>query len=201
VTAQNNNRTIAVNLISQDELSQSAVGKVMLWALSIGRYIVVFTELIVIMSFLSRFKLDRELTDLNEAINRQKAIILSYGNLESDFRYTQSQLELVRSTQTKVSPTSVLAMLSQTTPPDVKVNQLQLTDKGIQFSAIALSPQGFISFISNLLAQELIDHLTISGVSSKDQGLTIEFEVSANVKSVNTPITPLISPTPTITIP
>ena len=183
MTAQNQKRIISVNLISQDEFSQNAIGKVMLWALSIGRYIVVFTELIVIMSFLSRFKLDRELTDLNEAINRQKAIILSYGNLESDFRYAQSQLALVRENQSGISPTDVLTLLSQTTPTDVKVNQLQLSDSGMQLSATALSPQGFIRFITNLLAQESVSHLSIGGVSSKDQGLTIEFEVTADIQS------------------
>ena len=73
-SAQDN---ISVNLLTQDDFSSSPIGKVFLWALSVGRYIVVITELIVILSFLSRFKLDRDLTDVNEAIEKQKAIILS----------------------------------------------------------------------------------------------------------------------------
>jgi Tfp pilus assembly protein PilN len=182
VTAPTSNRPIAINLLSQDEFSQSAVGRVMLWALSIGRYVVVFTELIVIMSFLSRFKLDRDLTNLNEDINRQKAIILSYGNLENDFRFAQAQLELVRSTQNQLPPTDILALLSKTTPTDVRIDQLQMTDKGMQLSATALSTQGFVRFIANLLGSEAVSHLTLNGVNSKDQGLTITFEISADLQ-------------------
>jgi Tfp pilus assembly protein PilN len=181
VTAQTNRKPIAINLLTQDEFSQSAIGKVMLWALSIGRYVVVFTELIVIMSFLSRFKLDRDLTDLNEAINRQKAIILSYGNLENDIRFTQKQLEIIRANQLHLPPSQVLVLLSQTLPNDVKIDQLSVNDNQIRLSAIALSPQGFVRFISNLMGSESVKHLTVNMVNSKDQGLTIAFEVSAEL--------------------
>jgi hypothetical protein len=181
VAAQQNQKPVAINLLSQDEFSQSAVGRVMLWALSIGRYVVVFTELIVIMSFLSRFKLDRDLTDLNEAINRQKAIILSYGTLETDFRFAQKQLEIIRASQSLISPPKILNLLSQTTPTDVKVEQFQLTEKGLQLSATALSPQGFVRFISNLLGNPTVKHLAIGGVNSKDKGLSISFDITAEI--------------------
>lgn len=153
----------------------------MLWALSIGRYVVVFTELIVIMSFLSRFKLDRDLTDLNEAINRQKAIILSYGNLENDFRFAQKQLEIVRTNESRLPPTEALTLLSSVTPTDVKISQLQVTDSSIQFSAEALSPQGFVGFVTNMLGSNRVKQLTLANVASKDQGLTISFEISAKL--------------------
>jgi len=181
--------TIAVNLLSQDEFSQSAVGKVMLWALSIGRYVVVFTELIVILSFMSRFKLDRDLTDLNEAIARQKAIILSYGTLETDFRFTQNQLALMRQTQTALPPATVLDILSQTTPVDVKLENLSLTENSLQLSALALSPQGFFRFITNLFQNSAIKHLSLGSVSSEDQGLTINFELTADLAPRPTPDT------------
>jgi Tfp pilus assembly protein PilN len=197
VNEPTNKPTIAINLLTQDEFSQSAFGKVMLWALSIGRYVVVFTELIVILSFLSRFKLDRDLTDLNEAISRQKAIILSYGNLENDFLYAQSQLELVRQAQAAFTPNQILDMLSQTTPPDVKLNQLQLTNTGIHLSATALSPQGFVRFITNLLQHEYVNHVSLGGVSSKDQGMTISFEVIADLeKPPPNPTNPNSEPIP-----
>jgi Tfp pilus assembly protein PilN len=175
------NSAIAINLLSQDDFSQSAVGRVMLWALSIGRYIVVFTELIVILSFLSRFKLDRDLTDLNEAIARQKAIILSYGNLENDLRFTQSQLALVRQVQTPLTPPAVLDLLGQTIPADVRLTQLQITPNTLDLQATALSTQGFTRFINNLLSRDEVKHLSLNGVTSKDQGLTITFSLNAEL--------------------
>jgi Tfp pilus assembly protein PilN len=181
VTTKQTETPIAINLLSQDEFSQSGVGKVLLWALSIGRYIVVFTELIVILSFLSRFKLDRDLTDLNEAIARQKAIILSYGDLEQNMRYAQDQIEIVREAQSYLPPQEILAMLSTIIPPDVRLEQLRLSTGRIQLSAIALSPQGFARFVSNLNQSTLIKEVFLGSVSSTDEGLTINFELNASL--------------------
>jgi hypothetical protein len=55
---------INVNLLPQDPFFETVFGRFLKWALSIGRYIVIFTELIVILSFASRFTLDRMVTDL-----------------------------------------------------------------------------------------------------------------------------------------
>jgi len=181
VTEPKSIQPITINLLSQDEFSQSAIGKVMLWALSIGRYIVVFTELIVILSFLSRFKLDRDLTDLNEAIIRQKAIILSYGNLENDFRFAQSQLEIIKNAYQTLQPDQYISLLGRATPYDVKLNQLQVKDQTLRISATSVSPQGFIRFITNLLHSDLIAGVAVNQLASKDQGLTIVFEVTCRL--------------------
>lgn len=175
------NQNISVNLLNQDEFSQSAVGKVLLWALSIGRYIVVFTELIVILSFLSRFKLDRDLTDLNEAIARQKAIILSYGDLEDNVRYAQERLELVRLQESSIPPQEVLDMFSQILPADIRLEQMNMDGQTVKLAAIALSPQSFARFINNLSRHDLINNVTLGGVSSQDEGLTILFELTAEL--------------------
>jgi len=157
----------------------------MLWALSIGRYIVVFTELIVILSFLSRFKLDRELTDLNEAIARQKAIILSYGTLEEDIRFTQAQLALVRQTQTGVNPIKTINLLSRTMPTDVRLEKFSLTDTAFQISGTALSPQGFVSLINNLNLDPTVSEINVGKLSSQDEGHTITFDLTTTFKQAS----------------
>lgn len=179
--------TIAVNLLDQDEFAQTAVGKVMLWALSIGRYIVVFTELIVILSFLSRFKLDRDLTDLNEAIARQKAIILSYGTLETDFRHAQDQLAIIRQDENVVLPAEVVALLSRTLPTDIRLDSVAVSGQQLQLSAISLSPQSLVRFIGNLHQSGYVSTVSISDVNSQDQGLTIPFKLTSQlIKPENT---------------
>ena len=171
--AQNN---ISVNLLTQDEFSSSPLGKVLLWALSVGRYIVVITELIVILSFLSRFKLDRDLTDVNEAIEKQKAIILSYGNLEEEFRFTQGQLEFIHQSTPQHTPQEALSILSKTLPADIKIDDLSINNEGFSFSATALSMQGFTQFIRSLMAEEAIGDVALGSVETQDQGLIVNFD-------------------------
>lgn len=172
-SAQNN---ISVNLLTQDEFSSSQTGKILLWALSVGRYIVVITELIVIMSFLSRFKLDRDLTDLNEAIEKQKAIIQSYGTLETQFRQTQDQLQFIRQNTPIYSADETLAIISKTLPPDVKIDELTLNTQGFSFTSTALSMEGFTQFIQAMFNQNEISDVILGTVDTKDQGLIINFD-------------------------
>lgn len=172
-TAQNK---LSINLLTQDEFSSSQTGKILLWALSVGRYIVVVTELIVIMSFLSRFKLDRDLTDLNEAIERQKAIIQSYGNLENQFKQTQNQLQFIRENTPVYGADATLAILGRTLPSDVKVDELTLNTEGFSFTATALSMDSFTQFIKALFNQPEVADVILGTVDTKDQGLIINFD-------------------------
>lgn len=170
-----------INLLDQDTFSQSAIGKVLLWALSVGRYIVVFTELIVIISFLSRFKLDRDLTDLNEEIEKQKTIVKSYGDLESKFLHTQEQISYIKSNSSTHSPKTILDLLGRTLPLDVKIDKLGLGNTSFRLSALALSPEGFIQFVKALHQQPEIKNLSLGNIKSETQGITIEFELLANL--------------------
>jgi Tfp pilus assembly protein PilN len=175
---------ISVNLLNQDDFSQSAVGKVMLWALSIGRYIVVFTELIVILSFLSRFTLDRRLTDLNEEIARQKAIILSYGTLEADFRDLQQRLKIIHQQTPSLTAPQILTLVNRILPPDVRLIDMNINAGQLQFNAIALSSQGFAQFVTAILTQNTFNQVTLGSVSSEDQGNTIEFSLTAQLPGI-----------------
>jgi hypothetical protein len=170
---------LSINLLDQDTFSQSAIGKVLLWALSIGRYIVVFTELIVILSFLSRFKLDRDLTDLNEAIAKQKAIIQSYGDLEVKFRRTQDQIAYIKENSLGIAPKTMMDIVGQTLPPDVKINQLAISSNQLRVSALSLSPEGFVQFIKAFQQHPQVQGITIGSVKSEDRGISMEFDLIA----------------------
>jgi Tfp pilus assembly protein PilN len=176
-------RTTSVNLLNQDEFSSSATGKFLLWALSIGRYIVVFTELIVILSFLSRFKLDKDLTDLNEDIAVQKQVILAYNDLESNFRHVQSQLALVKSVRSDAKAYEMLDTLSRIQPSDIKLSALDISTDSLSLGGIALSPQSLSIFVRRLEKDPRVNNISLDKISSEDEGLTIEFNIAAKISN------------------
>lgn len=175
-------KNISINLLTQDDFSSSALGRVLLWALSIGRYIVVFTELVVVLAFLSRFKLDRDLTNLNKSIDQKVSIIQSYESLEPRFSRLQQQLELVDLINHKLSPKAVFDILAEVQPLDVRLDRLSFEKNNFRIEGTALSPQAFNNFIRSLSAHERIEAIALSSVSSEDQGLTIVFEMEATIK-------------------
>ena len=169
----------SVNLLSKDPFSESFVGKVLMWALSIGRYIVVFTELVVILSFLSRFTLDRQMTDLNSKINQQLLIVQSYGDLEERFRSLQDKLTFVRSQTEKTNVEDVLDKIVSRLPPDVKLIKLSVRNETVSISATTLSSGGMSRFINGLRADKTFTDIKLSSVTTDSLNEdSISFDVS-----------------------
>ncbi len=78
---------VSVNLLDQPEFTSSSIARLINWTITYGRYIMIGTEVIVLVAFISRFSLDRKLTDLREEI-AQKQIIL-----EANADFSDSQFE------------------------------------------------------------------------------------------------------------
>jgi len=87
-----NTKSKQINLIPQDEFESSNFGRILKWALSTFRIVVIVTELIVMSAFLSRFWLDAKNSDLNEEINVNKSQIIAYKDIETEFRSLQKNL-------------------------------------------------------------------------------------------------------------
>lgn len=175
----------SINLITEDSFSHSLLGKFFLWSLSVGRYIVVFTELIVILSFLSRFKLDRDLTDLNEDIARQKAIITSYGDLEDRIRFHQDRLALIKTNQSQLKPDQVIVILIKTTPSDIVYDQINFSNSQLELSGTSATPAGVAQLMNNLVHHPQVDQVDLSEITAGGQGEELTFSVTVSFKDVN----------------
>jgi hypothetical protein len=82
----------AINLLPKSEFDTSIWGRILKWSLTTGRYIIILTEMVVIVAFLSRFKFDKDLADLNERIEGKKHILDATYSTEINFRATQARL-------------------------------------------------------------------------------------------------------------
>ncbi len=176
---------IRINLLPKDPFLSSALGRLLQWALSAGRYIVIFTELVVIISFATRFVLDRKLTDINGAIFKKRAVILSYGDLEDRFRATQSKLEQLSKLQQDINITDVFENLTKVTPKDVKLSQLTIGTSGVTINGKTLSQASFNLLINNLQLSNQFHNITVSNVeSSQDESAAFAFMITAQTKEV-----------------
>ena len=179
-------KPVNVNLLPKDPLSESITGKILLWALSIGRYIVVFTELIVILSFVSRFSLDRELTDLNSNIDRQLNIIQSYGDLENDFKKLQDQLKFISEVNKQIKPHTIVPVIASSMPVDVILNTLTINANEVNLTGTALSTQGFANFVSSLQAKPQLRSVQLLSINSgQDNNPGITFDIKADISIRN----------------
>lgn len=177
---------IKINLLPTEDIEKQPLNKFLKWVLTYGRTIIITTELIVILAFLSRFVLDRELTDLHEAISQKRAIVEATYDLEYGFRNLQNRLENVK----KLSGTStnidkVLEVLVTNMPADVYLTDFNLTKDNISLSAVANSRMGFSVFVNNLKKSKIFSDIKIGAINQgvdKSSGIKFGINMKAVVK-------------------
>lgn len=178
---------ISVNLVPKDEFLKSPVGNFLVWSLSVGRYIVIFTELIVILSFLSRFKLDRELTDLNEKIQVQKQTILSFADTESKFVDVKLKIDAIKRNQENEFTLESLDFLEKNTPVDIKLSRININLEGWSVEGSALSALGIKTMAGKAMVSNPDSTISISQIKLNGQAGTIDFNMSVRYKTNVTP--------------
>lgn len=172
-------KPIAINLLGQEDLKHTPHGRIIQWALTYGRYIMIGTEIVVLLAFISRFRLDRKLTDLKEEISQKQAILEVNADLENEIRLLQDTLVKVKQTTARQSaPLDTLRLLPTLLPPDVSFETLDISTDRITASAVALSTYGFSQFLTNLQAAKQFSAIDVADVKrSATTGIT--FKVTA----------------------
>lgn len=162
--------TININLVPKDPFFHTPLGRALQWALSAGRYIIIFTELIVIISFAARFTLDRQITNLNRDITSRQSTIESYGELETQFRLAQAKIENVKEIEQEVNIVEVFEKLSEVTPQDVTLSQLNISPSTISVTGRTISQTSFNLLINNLQLSPQFRNVSVGKVESEDDG-------------------------------
>lgn len=176
---------IKINLLPKDPFFESVVGRSLRWALSAGRYIVIFTELVVIVSFITRFSLDRQLTDVNSDIAQKELIIQSYGELETNFRIAQAKIAKIKSLDQESNITEVFPYISEITPEGIQLSKLLITPTGISAEGSTFSQTAFNMFVSNLELSPHFLNVSIDKVESQeDDEAGFVFSLRADTKVV-----------------
>lgn len=169
---------LTVNLIPQEEARRRSREKIFRWILTYGRYIIIGTEIIVLLAFLARFKLDRDLKQASDAVKTKQEAIESFGELETQTRILQAHLATIKKLEGQTPPTQILNALAALTPYDVIFSQLKISSTKINVSATALSLGGFSSFIEKLKRSKDFKDVSIERVKEGQSG--IEFTLQVN---------------------
>lgn len=176
-------QSTSIDLLPQEEWERGTFGKILKWALTIGRHIVIFTELIVIIAFLSRFKLDRDMTDLTDKIKQKQAIVQSSQQFENKFRFLQKELETIKELKAKqLEADLVVAELGSKIPVDVYLSDFSVSKGEVSMNALALSEGGLATFIRNLKSSSKFENLVLAQVSSgSEKEIGIKFQLRGDL--------------------
>ena len=186
----------SVNLLGQDDFTHSPIGKGVTWATTYGRYIMVGTELVVLLAFISRFSLDRKLTDLKETIAQKQAIIGANLPFENEIRSVQLTTKNVALLLNGQSiGLTALTTIQGLLPPDVSIENMETSKETLKISAISGTVESFSLFLTNLRLNKQFTDVALTGSIKKDPITGIEFQVEMKLPAAQQPVENLEVPT------
>lgn len=182
--------TKELSLLPKTENPNSFSAKALKWLTTIGRWVIVLTELIVIVAFISRFWLDRKNSDLSEIIRQQQAILASTRGFEEEFKSFQKRLVYVRNFyENQPSYDEKVDILVKSTPNDLTYKSITLnqdeknSDIVVSASLIAFNEKSIIDFIKNLKLNSKIDSVNINNIEKKSNENNYSISVSVSFKN------------------
>ena len=171
-----------INLIPQDEFESSNFGRIIKWALSTFRVIVIVTELVVMSAFLSRFWLDAKNSDLNDQINSGKAQVLAYSDVENEFRSLQKRVDTAKQIYSETKLSLFVTEVSKFVPDGVTLKSVSVADNQITIRSLSSSELAISQFLINLEESENLKDITLSQISSNaDNSSMTTFTVTATI--------------------
>jgi hypothetical protein len=144
-----------------------------------GRYIIILTELVVILAFMSRFKLDDDLKNLNEQINTQVGFLDSQSTGETDFLKLQKKLNFAdQMLTTRLNAGEAMDYIENNLPPEVALSRIVITKNETLVTAATLN-EGAMGKMLSVFSKDpnwkSVDLIEIVG----DQTYGTRFTVSA----------------------
>lgn len=179
------NKRNKINLLPQEEFESSTLGRILKWALSTFRIMVILTELIVMGAFLSRFWLDAKNSDLNDELNSSKAQVLAYSDIESSIRSNQKKLVIAKALYSQKEVSEIIDNFTKLIPSDVSLNSIAISEGVLTIRSSSLSERSIMQFLVNLDSDIDLSDVNLSQISSSvDNDYTINFTITANVKEL-----------------
>ena len=176
-----------INLIPEVGFAATTMGRVLTWMLSSFRIIVIVTEMIVMIAFLSRFWLDAKNTDLTELVLQKQAVIAASSDFEKEFKFAQKRLAIFSELAVdKGILSDTLDTVTKRLPPDVFLNSIFFTQEGlINIAGLSPSERSIQQFTVDLGASDQIESVKLLGINPIPGGdpSLMAFKVELSLKN------------------
>lgn len=174
---------ININLMPGREEPKGTVGRAINWALTVGRVLVIATEIVAIAIFALSIKLAADKQDLKEDVRSLSALVQSKETFENEFRTVQSRIENVKANESKhVFTSKAVDEFLLLLPEGLTLNSLDLADGELVFSGEFESPRELQTLISSFSTSTKIIALNLVSLEHpNDNNPNFTFTASALV--------------------
>lgn len=175
-----------INLLGQEGLEITTTGRILAWVLTSFRIIIIFTEIIVMTAFFSRFWLDNQNAELDDQIRQKQEIIATSGNFENEFRNIQKRLEIFTdlTANTRVS-SEILSTITSYIPSDTLLTSIRFGARQTDIDGISPGEKNIQQFMTNLASNDVFDSVLLNEIStSQENSSLLIFKLSLKHKEI-----------------
>ena len=171
------NNLSSINLIKNKQIP--LFDKFMNWALTVGRLIVIFTEIVAISAFIYRFSLDERLIDLHSAIKQKQNLISLLRQNEDKYRNLQDRIALASSLMEKnVKTNKIVLDIVGLAPQGTRIDNLTFNKDSLTINANINSVSFLTDFINILKDYPDIKAVSIDNIESEPTaGLSVDITI------------------------
>ena len=170
----------SINLVKR---KINLLDEILRWALSVGRLLVIITEIVAFSTFIYRFSLDRTLIDLHTEIKNKQAIVESLKERENTYRRFQERIlaASITSQQAGIN-VKILNDIVELTPPEITFNSFSINNGEAIIDSNINSVSSLSNFISVLRAYSEFSSVNIKSIQSNISGTSVKVTISAKLK-------------------
>lgn len=175
------NKAISINLIGR---KKTFVDKFINWSLTIGRLIIIITELIALGTFLYRFDLDRKLIDLSDEITKKQAIVRYLKANEDKYRNLQGRLSIAsKFIDNSTNHIKIFNDIITMAPNDLTFKTISSTGDGIKIDSSLRSVSSLAKYIQSIKDYPQVQSVSLDKIENKTSNSTINVSLSITLKT------------------
>lgn len=180
------NPTNSLNLLPENAYLHASSSQIVFrFMITRGKSIIVFTEAVVLLVFLSRFKLDRQVSDLQEALENKNAIVEASQSIETQYRSVQTRTvrakEIVATQPVYTKQIELLDMLEQS---GIGLESSLVKPGSLELSASTQSAVSFGTFIGQVVSQKDISGVILQSSSYNANTKVYTFKMMISFQKV-----------------
>lgn len=170
----------SINLVKR---KVNLLDEILRWALSVGRLLVIITEIVAFSTFIYRFSLDRTLIDLHTEIKNKQAIVESLKERENTYRRFQERILVASITSQQAGiNVKILNDIVELTPPEITFNSFSINNGEAAIDSNINSVSSLSNFISVLRAYSGFSSVNIKSIQSNISGTSVKVTILAKLK-------------------
>ncbi len=156
------------------------------WTTTTGKRIIMLTELIILIFFFSRFKLDQNLLKIKKDIALSGSILEYYQPQENKLKTAQKKIRKIKELkQTAFKWNNQLDLIQNKTPTKLTFETLSISANKIEMQATVDDAVSFGTFIQELVSEPKIKSITFTSSSYDVKKNIYEFAMILVIDNTN----------------